>query len=119
MQYRMFARSGVPLNGKQGNCGHSCDFLRKSACWGQPQTRYHFGPNWLEVVASLCSFYVHTLPLLFLTFLLLGRTQQSVNICFDRQDLLHGRPSRPVLFVGGLFLCGKLLPLGFQFIHLG
>lgn len=55
----------VPLNGKQGKCGHTCIFFvfhlaaetQKNACWGSPQTRVtseQFVPKFSSGSALFC-----------------------------------------------------------------
>lgn len=69
-------------------------------------------PSPATVVAS------PSLPLLFLIFLRDRQTEQTVDVGFCRDNLLHVFSYRAALLICGPFLCRQLLIFGFERIHL-
>ena len=88
--------SRVPLNGKQGNCGHTVAIFtfrpsgqNAKICLLGSLPKPGFGPTWPEMSASLCSLFSHPLTFLLLLPARLRIAQQIINVCLRCRDFPH------------------------------
>lgn len=106
---------GLPLSGKQCLCGHK---WHKGGLLGLAPNPYLRANMARSVSVALLLVFI-TLTLLFLLSSRPGVAQQSINICLDRDDLLH-IPSRLLIFsIELFFLCCELTAFFLQHIHFG
>src|SRR5699024_2297625 len=77
-----------------------------------------FGPCWPEVIASLCSLFRIPSTLHFFLLCRLRVAQQAVNVCLNRQNLLHITAGFLVFPIEPLFLCNQLSSFLFLRLHL-
>lgn len=117
--------SRVPLNGKQGNCGHTVAIFtfrpsgqNAKICLLGSLPKPGFGPTWPEESASLCSLFSHPLTFLLLLPARLRIAQQIINVRLYRRDLPHFLPCLPVLGIEPLFLLRQFPAFLLQPVHL-
>ncbi len=107
--------SGVPLSGKQCLCGHK---WHKGGLLGLAPNPYLRANMARSVSVALLLVFI-TLTLLFLLSSRFGVAHQSVNVRFDRDDLLHIPSCLLIFSIELFFLCCELTAFFLQHIHFG
>ena len=106
---------GLPLSGKQCLCGHK---WHKGGLLGLAPNPY-LRANMARSVSVALLFIFITLTRLFLLSSRLGVAHQSVNVRFDRDDLLHIPSCLLIFSIELFFLCCELTAFFLQHIHFG
>ena len=106
---------GLPLSGKQCLCGHK---WHKGGLLGLAPNPYLRANMARSVSVALLLVFI-TLTLLFLLSSRFGVAHQSVNVRFDRDDLLHIPSCLLIFSIELFFLCCELTAFFLQHIHFG